>query len=81
MKIYCEECNGSGKLVELLRYREVCDKCNGQGYTENEELERLAEVGRATEKAFYFGGWIQLPLYDDIDTSEDLLEWYKEPKL
>ena len=45
MKVYCEECNGSGKLVELLRYSVVCDKCDGKGYTEI-TLENMPESAK-----------------------------------
>ena len=45
MKVYCEECNGSGKLVELLRCSVVCDKCDGKGYTEI-TLENMPESAK-----------------------------------
>ena len=42
----------------------------------NSELERLAEIGKATEKALEDGYMV---LVDDyMDEVEKLLEWYKE---
>ena len=77
MKIYCEECNGSGKLVELLRYREVCDKCDGKGYTENDELERLADVGKTLETlAEYSRINLEAFIEDDGEPTKWELEYF-----
>lgn len=55
MKIWCETCDGTGELDNSTMYEQdtkKCCDCNGKGYTENTELERLAKIGEATEKAF-----------------------------
>lgn len=55
--------------------------------TELAELERLAEIGRATEKAYSNGGFIifdvlgeygEAQSYNSNDSIDDLLDWAKE---
>ena len=83
MKIYCDKCNGHGNHGYVMEFEGdegfaiKCLDCDGKGYTENEELHRLADIGRATEHIFFRGGWVQMMHIKDIDTTDDLMEWYE----
>ena len=91
MKIWCESCIGEGSVHQLdddgNPYYGECESCDGKGYTENTELERLAEIGRATEKMYSNSGFMIFDVlgeYGDVqsyncnDTIDDLLDWAKE---
>lgn len=45
--------------------------------TELAELERLAEIGRATEKLFKAYAWVET-IGEDFKSVEELLNWAKE---
>ena len=96
MKIYCEECEGTGEVqiqggVDPYHWGD-CEICQGKGYTESPETQRLLEIGRATVEAFEYGGmpsisyltlaelWPDGTAYDPIElySVEELLEWHKE---
>ena len=87
---WCPNCNEELSGCRVT-YQEKCDTCgHAVVWVENkdmDELERLAEIGRATEKAFE-GIYSELLIHDvwpsgdnkgteRIASVEELLEWYK----
>ena len=71
-----------------VTYQEKCDTCgNAVVWVENkdmDELERLAEIGRATEKAFENDGAVAIYETDGEfcfarykENIAELMEWYK----
>jgi hypothetical protein len=57
----------------------TCLDCRTQQNIEAElaELERLAEIGRATEKLFKAYAWVET-IGEDFKSVEELLNWAKE---
>ena len=92
MKIWCEVCEGTGG-IEYDWHNDcvvkTCEVCAGHGYTESdkptteinidyyEELERLAKIGRATEKAFKCGGELEINIgtHGWFYCVGDLIDW------
>ena len=64
MKVWCEKCKGSGDKEYDWENGEVvktCDVCSGDGYTENNDIDYQARVGRAALKI------VGMYMFDDID--------------
>lgn len=51
MKIYCEECDGSGRYVTLLHYAEPCSLCDGKGYHETSNDGFVVRMTEPTNEA------------------------------
>ena len=51
MKIWCETCKGKGSYKDVddrnWHYTATCGCCNGRGYTEDTETERLVDIAKA----------------------------------
>ena len=56
MKVWCEECKGM-QWIENNR----CPFCKGEGYTENNDIDYQARVGRAALKI------VGMYMFDDIE--------------
>jgi len=60
MKVWCESCCGNGSILLIknsgdIDYEAKCLDCKGEGFIEDFETERLAEIGRVTEYAISAG--------------------------
>ena len=89
MKIWCESCAGEGSVHQVDDNGELfygsCFECDGNGYTENAEFERLKELGSAVENAFYKGAILVYDMvygndgkiirYNYDEELDDLLKW------
>lgn len=95
MRMWCDRCKGSGGIDKQtmcgLPYKEKCPRCDGKGYSENTEFERLAEIGAATEKAFENDYTVELTYHNDftdetefvniLSDVDELLKWMEAKKM
>lgn len=89
MKIWCEECEGSGELLVndgsgLGMALNKCINCNGKGYTKHVGSLEDLELGLAIRLAFEKQSTVEIPCgdgnFDLIYQKFELLDWYREQK-
>ena len=73
MKVWCETCSGFGRVGNYLEDYD-CPNCEGEGFTENETIEKDAELGQAIRK-WFDSGKVVVAKCVSIWTEEDLILW------